>query len=325
VSNIACHVLATGADGSVATVAEVSIAALHEALLARAAGLGFEPSRAAIVCDHFLDAELRGAATHGAERMRWLAGFSHPDPNVRPRQTGRSEGLSRWDGAGAVGYAALAEALDRETDPAPTGARLVVVERCFPTGRLGWFAERVARRGLVCLLTATSTARIAHPGGGPPILGTNPICLALPGPGEPTVVDVSMGRITYGAVLHAAATGASLPAGAARGPDGAPETDPAEIIADRAGIVPFGAEQAYKGFALAAVVELLCGTLAGTDGHAAVALLAQPHAEAVARLRELVGERRFPGDHSARARAEALRRGTVAIPDDLWAWLEAGR
>jgi LDH2 family malate/lactate/ureidoglycolate dehydrogenase len=325
VSNIACHVLATGADGSVATVAEVSIAALREALLARAAGLGFEPSRAAIVCDHFLDAELRGAATHGAERMRWLAGFSHPDPNVRPRQTGRSEGLSRWDGAGAVGYAALAEALDRETDPAPTGARLVVVERCFPTGRLGWFAERVARRGLVCLLTATSTARIAHPGGGPPILGTNPICLALPGPGEPTVVDVSMGRITYGAVLHAAATGASLPAGAARGPDGAPETDPAEIIADRAGIVPFGAEQAYKGFALAAVVELLCGTLAGTDGYAAVALLAQPHAEAVARLRELVGERRFPGDHSARARAEALRRGTVAIPDDLWAWLEAGR
>jgi L-2-hydroxycarboxylate dehydrogenase (NAD+) len=323
--NIACHVLATGADGSVATVADVSIAALHTALLARAGGLGFEPGPAAIVCDHFLDAELRGAATHGAERMRWLSGFSHPDPNARPRQAGRSEGLGRWDGGGVVGYVALAEALDREADDAPAGARLVVVERCFPTGRLGWFAERVARRGLICLVTATSTARIAHPDGGPPILGTNPICLALPGEGEPTVVDVSMGRITYGAVLHAAATGAPLPPGAARRPDGAPETDPAEIIADRAGIIPFGAEQAYKGFALAAVVELLCGALAGTDGFAAVALLAQPYAEAVARLRELVGERRFPGDHSARVRAEALRRGTVAIPDDLWAWLQEGR
>ena len=158
--------------------------------------------------------------------MRWLAGFSHPDANARPRQTGRSEGLSRWDGAGVVGYVALAEALDREADAAPAGARLVVVERCFPTGRLGWFAERVARRGLVCLLTATSTARIAHHDGGPPILGTNPICLALPGASEPTVVDVSMGRITYGAVLHAAATGAALPPGAARRPDGAPRPIP---------------------------------------------------------------------------------------------------
>ena len=105
----------------------------------------------------------------------------HPDPNARPRRTGRSEGLARWDGGGVVGYVALAEALDREADDAPAGARLVVVERCFPTGRLGWFAERVAGRGLVCLVTATSTARIAHPDGGPPILGTNPICLALPG------------------------------------------------------------------------------------------------------------------------------------------------
>ncbi|MEP6640365.1 MAG: Ldh family oxidoreductase [Gaiellales bacterium] len=305
-------------------MAEVSIATLHEALLARAAALGFEPGPAAVVCGHFLDAELRGAATHGAERMRWLAGFSHADANVRPRESGRSEGLARWDGAGVVGYVALAEALDREADAAPSGARLVVVEHCFPTGRLGWFAERVARRGLVCLLTATSTARITHPDGGPPILGTNPICLALPGAGEPTVVDVSMGRITYGAVLHAAATGAALPAGAARRPDGAPETDPAEIIADCAGIVPFGADQAYKGFALAAVVELLCGALAGTDGFAAVALLARPQADAVARLRELVGERRFPGDRSARTHAEALRRGTATIPDDLWAWLEAG-
>ncbi|HEY8858988.1 MAG TPA: hypothetical protein VIM27_06005, partial [Gaiellales bacterium] len=108
-------------------MAEVSIAALHEALLARAAGLGFEPGPAAVVCDHFLDAELRGASTHGAERMRWLAGLPPPAPGARPRHAGRSDGLSRWDGAGVVGYVALAEALDRETDPAPAGARLGVV------------------------------------------------------------------------------------------------------------------------------------------------------------------------------------------------------
>ena len=229
---------------------------------ARAAALGFPDGAAALITDHFLDAELRGAPTHGAERMRWLSGFRDLEPEAHPRLVERNDGLARWDGAGAIGYVALAEVLDHEADAPPDGARLVVVGRCFPTGRLGWFAERVARRGLMCLLVATSTPRIVHPDGGPPLLGTNPFCLALPGDDGPTVVDVSMGRITYGTVLHAAATGALLPEGAARRPDGSAETDPAQVIADRAGIVPIGADQAHKGFALAAVVELLCGALA---------------------------------------------------------------
>ena len=161
----------------------------------------------------------------------------------------------------------------------------------------------------MCLLVATSTPRIVHPDGGPPLLGTNPICLALPGDHGPTVVDVSMGRVTYGTVLHAAATGALLPEGAARRPDGSAETDPAQVIADRAGIVPFGADQAYKGFAIADVVELLCGALAGTDDYAAVALLAPPQADPVAWLRRVVEDRRVPGDHSHNRLDEARRAG----------------
>jgi len=304
-------------------VADVSIDRLQLALHARALALGFPESAAALITDHFLDAELRGAPTHGAERMRWLSGFRDLEPEAHPQLVERSEGLARWDGGGAVGYVALAEALDHEADPDLEGARLVVVGRCFPTGRLGWFAERVARRGLMCLLVATSTPRIVHPDGGPPLLGTNPICLALPGDDGPTVVDVSMGRVTYGTVLHAAARGALLPDGAARRPDRSAETDPAQVIADRAGIVPFGADQAYKGFAIAVAVELLCGALAGTDDYAAVALLAQPQADPVAWLRRVVEDRRVPGDHSRRRLDEALQRGSVTISDDLWTWLSA--
>jgi uncharacterized oxidoreductase len=255
--------------------------------------------------------------------MRWLAGFRDLEPDAHPRLVERSEGLARWDGGGAVGYVALAEALDREAENAPVGARLVVVRRCFPTGRLGWFGERVARRGLLCMLVATSTPRIVHPDGGPPLLGTNPICLALPGDDAVTVVDVSMGRVTYGTVLHAAATGARLPEGAARRPDGSAESDPAQVIADRAGIVPFGADQAYKGFAIAAAVELLCGALAGTDDYAAVALIAQPEADPVAWLRRVVEGRRLPGDRSGSELEAATARGSVTIPDDLWEWLSA--
>ena len=88
-----------------------------------------------------------------------------------------------------------------------------------------------------------------------------------------------MGRVTYGAVLKAIATGVPLPEGAAVTRDGHPTTDPSQIEADTAGVMPFGDDQAYKGFALALLVETLCRSLAGERGHAAVALLAtrSPH------------------------------------------------
>ena len=301
-------------------MADVSLDELRAGVEARLQALGFDGRVAALIGEHYVDAELRGATTHGLERLRWLAGQGGIDPAARPTQIERTDSVSRWDAASAVGYAALADVLAAEVRTPPTGARLVVVERCFPTGRLGWFAERVAADGLVCLLTATSPARIAHPGGGPPILATSPLCLAVPG-APPAVIDVSMGRITYGDVLAAAAAGEPLPPGSGVRPDGLPEDDPAEIAADRAGIRPFGGDQAHKGLALAALVELLVGAVSAGQGYAAVALLAAPRSDAAGRIRGLFDGRRFPGDESSARRDAALARGSVAVPDDLWDWI----
>ena len=301
-------------------MADVSLDELRAGVEARLQALGFDGRVAALIGEHYVDAELRGATTHGLERLRWLAGQGGIDPAARPIQIERTDSVSRWDAASAVGYAALADVLAAEVRTPPTGARLVVVERCFPTGRLGWFAERVAADGLVCLLTATSPARIAHPGGGPPILATSPLCLAVPG-APPAVIDVSMGRITYGEVLAAAAAGDPLPPGSGVRPDGSPEDDPAEIAADRAGIRPFGGDQAHKGLALAALVELLVGAVSAGQGYAAVALLAAPRSDAAGRIRGLFDGRRFPGDESSARRDAALARGSVAVPDDLWEWI----
>ncbi len=301
-------------------MARVSLDELRAAVDRRLRGLGFDARAAGLIGEHYVDAELRGAASHGLERLRWLAAQRDIDPAARPAHIERTDSSSRWDAAGAVGYAALAEVIASEVKTPPTGARLVVVERCFPTGRLGWFAERAAADGLVCLLTATSPARIAHPGGGPPILATGPLCLAVPGT-PPAVIDVSMGRITYGQVLATAAAGEPLPPGSGVRPDRTPEDDPAEISADRAGIRPFGGDQAHKGLALAALVELFVGAVSAGPGYAAVVLLAAPRSDAAGRIRGLFGGRRFPGDESRARRDAALARGSVAVPDDLWEWI----
>ena len=289
----------------------------------RAGQLGLDSADAALLADHVLDAELCGASSHGIERMRWLHRRGRRS-DARVRLVERGEGVARYDGHGTLGYISLAHALDAELAQPLHGARLVTISHCFPTGRLGYFAERAARSGVVCLLTATSVPRIVHHDGGPPIVGTNPLCLALPGDPDPTVVDVSMGRVTFGGVLAAAALGERLPEGSAALDDGTDTRDPQDVLADRGGILPMGADQAYKGFALALLVDLLGGALLGSDGYGAVALLAEPQADPVPGFREALDGRRMPGDGSTARRAAATARGAVELPDDLWAWLEAG-
>jgi LDH2 family malate/lactate/ureidoglycolate dehydrogenase len=304
-------------------VTTVAIDQLRDALEARGRALGFSHDRAERLADHYLDAEMRGARGHGAERMRWLYGFDDLRPDAEPRLVDRTDGLARWHAAGALGYVALAEVLAAELADPPAGARLVAISDCFPTGRLGYFAEAGAATGLLTLVTATSTPRIVHPHGGPPLLGTNPLCLGLPG-NPPTVIDVSMGAVTYGAVIKAAATGSPLPDGSALRADGSPTLDPHDVIENRAGIAPFGDVLSHKGFALALLVETLCAALAGTDGHAVAVLLARPQADPMDELRRQFEGRHVPGDSGLGRLAAARAAGSVELPDDLWAWLQSG-
>jgi hypothetical protein len=148
----------------------------------------------------------------------------------------------------------------------------VVAADAFPTGVLGYWVRRLAEGGLVAALTATSPARLAHPDGGPPLVGTTPLAIGIPSSdGRPVVTDVSMGKATHGDVL----------AGRARPDD----------------LVPFGGDQAHKAFALALGLQLLVDSLAAGT-HGAVLVVAQPAADPVPALRSVAEAAgvRLPGD-----------------------------
>src|SRR6476620_515412 len=129
VRNISCQVRATAGDRTGDSwygrrVAQVHLDELRAAVGERLRGFGFDARTGGLIGDHYLDAELRGAATHGLERLRWLAGENGLNPRARPRLVERADGLARWDGSGAVGYVALADALAAEASDPPGGARL---------------------------------------------------------------------------------------------------------------------------------------------------------------------------------------------------------
>jgi (2R)-3-sulfolactate dehydrogenase (NADP+) len=236
----------------------------------RLAALGFSESDTATLARHFLDAESRGKLGHGLSRIDWLETLADLRPDARPSRTHAEPGYERWDGNGALGYLTLAAIVDAQLADPPTHARVVVASNCFPTGMLGWYVRRLAEGGLAAALTATSPARLAHPEGGEPLAGTNPLAIAIPSSdGAPLVADVSMGAVTYGDVLRGAAT---------------PEQ-----------LVPFGGEQSHKGFALALGLQLLVDALAG-DGYGAVLAVALPEADPVPELRRRAAGLRLPGD-----------------------------
>ena len=235
----------------------------------RLLGLGFAPEAADALVAHFADAERRGKAGHGFVRVDWLATLDL-DPAARPVLIESEEGFERWDGHGALGYFVLEEIVRATLDDPPERARVVVARRCFPTGALGYWVRRLAEGGLVAALTATSPRRLAHPGGGPPVAGTNPLAIAIPSSdGRPLVADVSMGAVTAGDVLVGRATEDEL--------------------------VPFGGKDAHKAFALAVGLELLVAALAGPD-HGTVMMVARPDHDPVPALRGLAEGIRLPGD-----------------------------
>jgi LDH2 family malate/lactate/ureidoglycolate dehydrogenase len=236
--------------------------------------LGFGAEDAAALAAHFLDAEARGQVGHGLSRIDWLETWESIDTQARPRRLVAEPGYERWDGNGALGYLALEAVVRAQLDRPPDRVRLVVCSRTFPTGSLGYWVRRLAEGGLVALLTATSPRRLSPPGGGEPLAGTNPLAIAIPSSdGRPVVADVSMGAVTYGAVL----------AGHAK---------PEELV-------PFGGTQAHKAFALAVGLQLLVDALNPEDGFGAMLLVARPEADPVPALRQLAGTARLPGDRGA--------------------------
>ena len=180
-------------------------------------------------------------------------------------------GYERWHGRGAVGYLTLAAACAAQLETPPERARIVVCEATFPTGALGYWVRKLAVGGLCGALTATSPPRLPHPEGTKPLVGTTPLAIGIPSSdGKPFVADVSMGKVTYGDVI----------AGLAQPED----------------LVPFGGEQAYKAFALAAGLQLLVESLTAGDDYGAVLLVARPEADPVPGFRARVGPLRLPGD-----------------------------
>ena len=224
--------------------------------------LGVRPADAAIAAECIVDADLEGQGSHGMLRLPFYArriAAGQIEARAEVRVLNRRPGSALLDGGNGLGPVAGLRAMDLACDlAADAGTGLCAVRGGNHLGSMAFYVTHGARRGFLALAFSNTPPAVAPPGGRRSLLGTNPIAAAVPTSGLPVIIDMATTQVARGRVLKASLSGQTIPLGWALDADGHATADPKAALAGS--MVPLGGA---KGFALALLVEILTGVLAG--------------------------------------------------------------
>lgn len=232
---------------------------------------GAGPQEAELVGASLVDANLRGYESHGVMRIPFYVdmiaeGVIVPgaELTILAESPAHIAADANW-GFGQVQMMALTDRLIEKAMQLGTAAGTLL--HSGHIGRLGEYCEYVASQNLVTLLMVNShgaAVRVAPPGGKAPRLSTNPLAIGVPNGREPLVLDFSTSATAEGKVRVKKIAGEKCPDGWLLDNQGRPTNDPNDLYSDPPGsILPMGGAQAYKGFGLSLMIEILTGALSG--------------------------------------------------------------
>jgi LDH2 family malate/lactate/ureidoglycolate dehydrogenase len=228
--------------------------------LLRAAGVPAE--HAALIGDSLVAANLRGVDSHGVQLILFY--LTHiENGNVDVAAKGRialeSGSTMVYDGQNGLGQVVSAECCDHVIRLARTsGLGMVTARESNHFGAAAYWAQRIARAGLIGLVMCNATPLVVPWQGKEKRFGTNPICMALPGP-DIFLLDMATTTVALNKIYKAVLSGKDrIPEGWALDPDGNPTTDPK--LALEGTPMPLGG---YKGSGLAMMAEILSAVLSG--------------------------------------------------------------
>ncbi|QDU79443.1 putative oxidoreductase YbiC [Polystyrenella longa] len=314
---------------------------------------GADEEEATTVSRSLVEANLYGHDSHGVMRLpfyidRMQQGILKQGSRLQILNETPSAILA--DGGWGFGQVVARDLVNRLIKKAETvGVASGSLKQSAHIGRLGEYAEMATEAGMIALICANNHGaiqRVAPVGGKRPRLGTNPLCIGVPG-GEhgAFVLDFGTSATAEGKVRVKKIAGEQIPDGWILDSNGEPTNDPNKLYEDPPGsILPMGGLQAYKGFGLAFMIEMIASGLAGAPcaqpdapsplGNAAWFLVISPEKMAgsdhlVQEVRQLeeyvrsvpkidgVDKITLPGDPERRIHAERKANG-IPIDDGNW-------
>lgn len=209
------------------------------------------------------EASLRGVDSHGVRLLYHyvlsaISGRKNPRPNYKFHKSFPALGILNADNA--FGHAAGMKAIDIGMKIANRfGVGIVAVKNSSHPGALASMALRAARKNYISFAFTHADSLMLSHNGKKPYFGTNPICFAAPRKEkEPFCIDMATSMISWNKLLKI------------RNQKGILEDN---LAADIKGDVTKNPKNArsllaagsYKGYALASMVEVLCGVFTGMN------------------------------------------------------------
>ena len=217
---------------------------------------------AVLVVDVLLEADRRGIASHGLFRLpsylqRVAAGLI--DPAAEPSVLVDHSALVVLDGQNGFGAVAGMRAVELAAQRAKEfGVAWITVRNTNHFGIAAAYTKKLARSGCAAIVFGNTAPAMAAFGGHRPVLGTNPLSMAVPAGGKPLVLDMATSVVARGALRQAADYGKPLPAGWALDAAGQPTTDAAAGLAGT-----LLAAAGPKGYGLAVLIDAMSGLISG--------------------------------------------------------------
>ena len=226
---------------------------------------GVPAADAAKIAELMLEADLVGADAHGVFRLpQYVQRLKLGSTNVRPNitVTRSAPATAVVDGDDGMGHLVVARVAETAIELArECGVAWVGCRRSGHAGAAGVYAALPLKADMIGIYSAVANANhMPLAGGAEPLLGTNPLAIAIPaGEEPPLVLDIATSVVSYGTIKNHKLLNRPLHADWMIDPKtGAAVTDPQKSGA--ALLLPMGG---YKGAGLALILGMLAGTLNG--------------------------------------------------------------
>jgi 3-dehydro-L-gulonate 2-dehydrogenase len=332
------------------------LSAFERALLAE----GMAPARAQLCARIFAETTRDGVSSHGINRFpRFIDGIRNGSiqPNAEPERAASFGAIECWDGNLGPGplnaHASTLRAIELAKLHGIGCVALRNTNHWMRGGTYGWLA---ADHGLFALCWTNTLANLPAWGASTPILGNNPLVIAVPRPAPSpeedaphVVLDMAMSQFSYGALASYAKRNEPLPLDGGFDAQGNLTRD-AGAIYDSMRPLPIGY---WKGSGLSLVLDMLAAMLSGgqsthqipndiarESGISQVFLAIDPanlaSAADLARIADGILDDlhsapradpakpiRYPGEQTLLLRADNLRHG-IPVDPSLWQQLLAG-
>ncbi|MCU0375137.1 MAG: Ldh family oxidoreductase [Chitinophagaceae bacterium] len=234
--------------------------------------MGCSQNHAALAAEVLLSADLRGIDSHGIARLSgyvrlWDAERVNATPDIKVVYETPSTAVV--DGDKGLGLVVAPFAMQVAIDKAKQcGTGWVSVRNSNHYGIAGYHAMMALQHDMIGISMTNASALVAPTFAKERMLGTNPICVAIPAATQPAfVADFATTTAANGKLEILQRTNKSMPEGWGQTATGETTTN-ASILKEGGALLPLGSDRehsSHKGYALGSIVDIFSAVLSGAS------------------------------------------------------------